>query len=82
MDPAAAAKAGAFAAGRTGDQDRLRSAWFVGSTKELSTAVTMFRTKPTEPQLLPMSDVGGEDSRRGNVFPARIWGDYTGAARS
>ncbi|WP_248288710.1 transglycosylase domain-containing protein [Streptomyces albireticuli] len=73
---------GPFAAGRTGDQDRLRSAWFVGYTKELSTAVTMFRTKPGEPQLLPMAEVGGEDSRRGNVFPARVWADYTRAARS
>ncbi|MBT2384374.1 penicillin-binding protein [Streptomyces sp. ISL-11] len=65
------------AAGYTGDQDRLRSAWFVGSTERVSTAVTMFRTKPGEPQLLPVSDVGG-DSSRGNVLPARIWADYMG----
>ncbi|AZQ70053.1 penicillin-binding protein [Streptomyces luteoverticillatus] len=79
VDERTARAVGPFAAGRTGDQDRLRSAWFVGSTEELSTAVTMFRTKPDEPQLLPMSDVGGADSRRGSVFPARIWTDYMGA---
>ncbi|MEU6767094.1 transglycosylase domain-containing protein [Streptomyces sp. NPDC046853] len=63
-------------AGRTGDQDRLRSAWFTATTKELSTAVTMFRTSPDEPQLLPMSGVGGAKSQHGNVFPVRIWRDY------
>ncbi|MEV8317374.1 transglycosylase domain-containing protein [Streptomyces sp. NPDC059900] len=63
-------------AGRTGDQDRLRSAWFTATTEELSTAVTMFRTSPDEPQLLPMSGVGGAKSRHGNVFPVRIWQDY------
>ncbi|MGW5738762.1 MULTISPECIES: transglycosylase domain-containing protein [Streptomyces] len=63
-------------AGRTGDQDRLRSAWFTATTEDLSTAVTMFRTSPDEPQLLPMSGVGGADSRHGNVFPVQIWRDY------
>lgn len=63
-------------AGRTGDQDRLRSAWFTATTEDLSTAVTMFRTGPGEPQLLPMSGVGGASSRHGNVFPVQIWRDY------
>ncbi|MFF1711116.1 transglycosylase domain-containing protein [Streptomyces sp. NPDC058268] len=63
-------------AGRTGDQDRLRSAWFTATTEELSTAVTMFRTSPDKPQLLPMSGVGGAGSQHGNVFPVQIWRDY------
>ncbi|MGW0533436.1 transglycosylase domain-containing protein [Streptomyces sp. NPDC003032] len=66
------------AAGRTGDQDRLRTAWFTGFTKDLSTAVTLFRVRPGEPGLLPMSGVGGEKSRRGTVLPPRIWGEYAG----
>ncbi|MEU6121432.1 transglycosylase domain-containing protein [Streptomyces sp. NPDC047123] len=66
------------AAGRTGDQDRLRSAWFAGFTKDLSTAVTLFRVRPGEPRLLPMSGVGGPASRRGNELPPRIWHQYTG----
>ncbi|MGW1076452.1 transglycosylase domain-containing protein [Streptomyces sp. NPDC002537] len=66
-------------AGRTGDQDRLKSAWYVGCTKELSTAVTMFRMKPEDGRLLPMSDVGGDTEQRGNGFPETIWADYTNA---
>ena len=38
--------------------------------------MTMFRTSPDEPQLLPMSGVGGTGSQHGNVFPVRIWQDY------
>ncbi|QEU93722.1 transglycosylase domain-containing protein [Streptomyces kanamyceticus] len=64
------------AAGRTGDQDRLRSAWFAGFTEDMSTAVTMFRVRAGEPQLLPMSGVGGAKSGRGNAFPPRIWSAY------
>ncbi|MFI2617944.1 transglycosylase domain-containing protein [Streptomyces sp. NPDC018584] len=63
-------------AGRTGDQDRLRTAWVTGFTKDLSTAVTVFRVRPGEPRLLPMSGVAGKDSRRGNVLPPRIWTAY------
>ncbi len=66
------------AAGRTGDQDRLKSAWFTGFTKDLSTAVTLFRLRPDEPQLLPMSGVAGKKSERGNVLPPRIWKEYVG----
>ncbi|WP_399926306.1 transglycosylase domain-containing protein [Streptomyces kanamyceticus] len=65
-------------AGRTGDQDRLRTAWVAGFTEDLSTAVTVFRVKPGEPRLLPMSGVAGKDSRRGNVLPPRIWAAYAG----
>ena len=72
--------AGEVLAGRTGDSDRMRSAWFVGTSKELSTAVTMFRTKPGAPQLLGMEGVGGAASLHGSVFPPEIWADYTRAA--
>ncbi|MEU7582286.1 transglycosylase domain-containing protein [Streptomyces sp. NPDC041068] len=64
------------AVGRTGDQDRLKSAWFTAFTKDMSTAVTMFRVAPDKPQLLPMSGVGGKKSQRGNVLPPRIWQEY------
>ncbi|MEU6993130.1 transglycosylase domain-containing protein [Streptomyces sp. NPDC046465] len=69
-------------AGRTGDQDRLKSAWFTGFTKDLSTAVTLFRLDPDNPQLLPMSGVGGRKSQRGNVLPPRIWQEYAAGSRS
>ncbi|MFJ2557574.1 MULTISPECIES: transglycosylase domain-containing protein [unclassified Streptomyces] len=63
-------------AGATNAGDYMRSAWFIGSTEKLSTAVAMFRTKPDAPQLLGMQGVGGPDSERGNVFPVRIWETY------
>ncbi|RLU99142.1 penicillin-binding protein [Streptomyces griseocarneus] len=81
LDENAARAVGApVAAGRTGDQDRLKSAWFVGWAKDTSTAVTMFRMKPEDGRLLPMSDVGGDTEQRGNAFPAKIWADYMGTA--
>ncbi|MGW1103420.1 transglycosylase domain-containing protein [Streptomyces sp. NPDC002540] len=68
--------AGDLSAGATGEDDRMKSAWFIGHTKGLTTAVTMFRSKPGTPQLLGMQGVGGPDSGRGNVFPLRIWSAY------
>ncbi|MFI1014822.1 transglycosylase domain-containing protein [Streptomyces sp. NPDC020965] len=67
-------------AGVTGPNDRMKSAWFIGATKELSTSVTMFRTKPDVPNLLPMQGVGGPDSERGSAFPPLIWAAYHQAA--
>ncbi|WP_282797841.1 transglycosylase domain-containing protein [Streptomyces sp. CC224B] len=61
------------AAGRTTDQDRLRSAWFAGYTREVSTAVTLFRTRAGDPLLQPLSGVGGAGSRRGNALAERVW---------
>ncbi|MCL7382065.1 transglycosylase domain-containing protein [Streptomyces sp. 35G-GA-8] len=63
-------------AARTGPNDRMKSAWFIGTTKELSTSVTMFRTKPDVPHLLPMRGVGGPASERGSAFPPLIWEEY------
>ncbi|MER7999284.1 penicillin-binding transpeptidase domain-containing protein [Streptomyces sp. NPDC095613] len=61
---------------KTGRNDRLRSAWYIGATPGLSTAVTMFRTDPEKGHLLGMNGVGGEDSERGSVFPPLIWHAY------
>ncbi|MFI5983686.1 transglycosylase domain-containing protein [Streptomyces sp. NPDC051555] len=66
-------------AGRTGPNDRMNSAWFIGVTPDLSTSVAMFRTKPDVPQLLPMQGVGGPDSERGSAFPPLIWKAYNEA---
>ncbi|MEW1693744.1 transglycosylase domain-containing protein [Streptomyces sp. NPDC091265] len=65
--------------GGTDGDDRMRSAWFIGHAKGLTTAVTMFRNKPGTPQLLGMQGVGGDDADRGNVFPLRIWTSYATA---
>ncbi|MGP3926855.1 hypothetical protein [Streptomyces sp. 8N616] len=73
---------GKVAAGGTGPGDRMKSAWFIGHANEMTTAVTMFRTEPGNPQLLPMQGVGGPKSERGTVFPPRIWSAYAKATLS
>ncbi|MEU8700565.1 transglycosylase domain-containing protein [Streptomyces sp. NPDC048680] len=65
-----------LSAGATGEDDRMKSAWYIGHTQGLTTAVTVFRNKPGTPQLLGMQGVGGERSERGNVLPLRIWASY------
>ncbi|MFI6642667.1 transglycosylase domain-containing protein [Streptomyces sp. NPDC050504] len=76
-----ARRTGDVSAGSTDAGDRMKSAWYVGHTEDLTTAVTVFRNKPGTPQLLGMHDVGGRKKDRGNVLPLRIWSEYvTGRA--
>lgn len=63
-------------AGATSKDDRMKSAWYVGHARDLTTAVTVFRNKPGTPQLLGMQGVGGNASDRGNTFPLRVWSAY------
>ncbi|MEV5607063.1 transglycosylase domain-containing protein [Streptomyces sp. NPDC052225] len=69
-------------AGKTGTTDKNKSAWFVGYTPELSTAVTLFRTDPRSngKELLSMNGTGGVESIHGGDIPAQIWKDYMAAA--
>ncbi|MFI5616027.1 transglycosylase domain-containing protein [Streptomyces sp. NPDC051567] len=75
-------KLGRPAAGKTGTTDKNKSAWFVGYTPELSTAVTLFRTDPNsaDKKLISMNGVGGTDSIHGGDIPAVIWTEYMRAA--
>ncbi|MGV9250702.1 transglycosylase domain-containing protein [Streptomyces sp. NPDC003697] len=68
------------AAGKTGTTDKNKSAWFVGYTRELSTAVTLFRTDPAKAELLSMNGTGGVPSIHGGDIPAQIWKDYMAEA--
>ncbi|MFI2783939.1 transglycosylase domain-containing protein [Streptomyces sp. ALB3] len=67
-------------AGKTGTTDGNKSAWFVGYTPQLSTAVSMFRMDDDEKvknrEFLEMYGTGGEKSIHGASFPAQIWHDY------
>ncbi|MEV6259352.1 transglycosylase domain-containing protein [Streptomyces sp. NPDC051784] len=67
-------------AGKTGTTDGNKSAWFVGYTRQLSTAVSMFRMDDNEKnknrEFLEMYGTGGEKSIHGASFPAQIWHDY------
>ncbi|MFS0695932.1 transglycosylase domain-containing protein [Streptomyces nitrosporeus] len=77
---------GRDAAGKTGTTDGNRSAWFVGYTPQISTAVSMFRLdddeKNKDRDFLEMFGTGGEEKIHGASFPAQIWHDYmTGAMK-
>ncbi|MHC3470299.1 transglycosylase domain-containing protein [Streptomyces sp. 7R007] len=67
-------------AGKTGTTDGNKSAWFVGYTPQLSTAITMFRLDDNENnkkrEFLEMYGTGGQEKIHGASFPAEIWHDY------
>lgn len=66
--------------GKTGTTDKNKSAWFVGYTRELSTAVTLFRSDPKTSKLESMNGTGGVPSVHGGDIPAQVWKDYMAVA--
>ncbi|UNO40151.1 transglycosylase domain-containing protein [Streptomyces sp. MST-110588] len=74
------------AAGKTGTSDDNKSAWFVGYTPRLVTAVGMFgEAAKTEGKIKQGSQVtlkgtGGNGRVNGGSYPARVWAEYTGNA--
>jgi membrane peptidoglycan carboxypeptidase len=61
-------------AGKTGTSESFKSAWFVGFTPQMVTAVGMFQPSEdgkSEEQLTPF---GGVSSMTGGAWPATIWG--------
>ncbi|GKQ38670.1 transglycosylase domain-containing protein [Streptomyces sp. A012304] len=71
-------------AGKTGTTDGNKSAWFVGYTPQLSTAISMFRLDDDETNknrsFLEMFGTGGQKKIHGASFPAQIWHDYMAEA--
>ncbi|MEU6365099.1 transglycosylase domain-containing protein [Streptomyces sp. NPDC046931] len=67
-------------AGKTGTTDGNKSAWFVGYTPQLATAIDMFRMDDNENnksrEFLKMYGTGGQKKIHGASFPAEIWHDY------
>ncbi|MER6915277.1 transglycosylase domain-containing protein [Streptomyces sp. NPDC000594] len=67
-------------AGKTGTTDGNRSAWFVGYTPQLSTAIDMYRLddneKAKERGFLKMFGTGGREKIHGSSFPSEIWQLY------
>ncbi|MGW7416881.1 transglycosylase domain-containing protein [Streptomyces sp. NPDC054863] len=67
-------------AGKTGTTDGNKSAWFVGYTPELSTAIDMYRlddnAENKQRAFLEMFNTGGEKKIHGASFPSQIWHDY------
>ncbi|WP_245687509.1 transglycosylase domain-containing protein [Streptacidiphilus griseoplanus] len=78
-----AAKAlGRPSAGKTGTTDDNKSAWFVGYTPQLSTAIAMWREKPGKSGLESMNGLGTgnpADSVHGGSYPTEIWTKYMSA---
>lgn len=69
---ATARELGRPAAGKTGTTDMNKSAWFVGFTPQLSTAV--FMTKENKDGIpVSLSGTGGREMVTGGSFPAAIW---------
>ena len=62
-------------AGKTGTSESFRSAWFVGFTPQLVTAVGMFQPTADGTGEESLTPFGGEDSITGGTFPTQIWGD-------
>ncbi|MBP2584454.1 membrane peptidoglycan carboxypeptidase [Streptomyces sp. PvR006] len=69
--------AGAYeAAGKTGTSENNRSAWFVGYTPELVTAVGLFG-EDVKGKQVTLTNTINEGRANGGRTPAQIWGDYT-----
>ncbi|MFF8843495.1 transglycosylase domain-containing protein [Streptomyces sp. NPDC015127] len=72
-------------AGKTGTTDDNKSAWFVGYTPQLSTAIDMYRLDDDEKsgkkrEFLPMYGTGDRDTIHGSSFPSEIWQTYMSQA--
>ncbi|MFF9866189.1 transglycosylase domain-containing protein [Streptomyces sp. NPDC013953] len=68
------------AAGKTGTSENNRSAWFVGYTPELVTAVGLFGEKPDGTGQTTLTDTINPGRANGGGVPARIWREYTTGA--
>ncbi|WP_282696978.1 transglycosylase domain-containing protein [Streptomyces sp. CC208A] len=67
------------AAGKTGTSENNRSAWFVGYTPELVTAVALFGedTSGKIAQQVTLTNAINPGRANGGRVPAKIWGAYT-----
>ncbi|MFD5424628.1 transglycosylase domain-containing protein, partial [Streptomyces sp. NPDC127084] len=65
------------AAGKTGTSENNKSAWFVGYTPELVTAVGLFGEKPDGTGQVTLTDTINEGRANGGGVPAQIWQKYT-----
>ncbi|MCZ7431418.1 transglycosylase domain-containing protein [Streptomyces sp. WMMC1477] len=76
----AAQSAGRPAAGKTGTAEKDRAAWFAGYTPNLATVVAIMGQDPETGAQKALHGAAGLAKISGSGFPARIWGQYTGAA--
>ncbi|MDO5662294.1 MAG: transglycosylase domain-containing protein, partial [Brachybacterium sp.] len=62
-------------AGKTGTSEGFRSAWFVGFTPQLVTAVGMFQPSEDGGTEEPLTPFGGVQQITGGTYPTQIWTD-------
>ncbi|MFE0651566.1 transglycosylase domain-containing protein [Streptomyces sp. NPDC059534] len=71
-------------AGKTGTTDANMSAWFVGYTAQLATAIDMYRYDDDDTKkdrkFEDMYGTGAQPKIHGSSFPSRIWKDYMSEA--
>ncbi|MEV8586876.1 transglycosylase domain-containing protein [Streptomyces sp. NPDC051180] len=71
-------------AGKTGTTDANMSAWFVGYTAQLATAIDMYRYDDDDTKkdrkFEDMYGTGAQPKIHGSSFPSRIWQDYMSQA--
>ncbi|MEZ5117452.1 MAG: transglycosylase domain-containing protein [Candidatus Nanopelagicales bacterium] len=75
----AAQALGRPSAGKTGTTDENKSAWYVGYTPQLATAVMMVKSD-AEGNPVTLSGTGGLASVTGGSFPAQMWTSFMSAA--
>lgn len=69
------------AAGKTGTQDENTNAWFVGFTKQLTTAVWVGDPKAYTPMVnIPEFVADGVSKVTGNTYPVKIWRAFMDSA--
>ncbi|MFE1773416.1 transglycosylase domain-containing protein [Streptomyces sp. NPDC059008] len=64
------------AVGKTGTSDDNKSAWFVGYTPKLVTAVGMFGESPKGGAQVTLKGTGGGGRVNGGGYPAQVWAAY------
>ena len=70
-------------AGKTGTQDENTNAWFVGFTKQLTTAVWVGDPKGYTPMVnIPEFSADGVSKVTGNTYPVKIWKAFMDAAHA
>ncbi|HEY0186993.1 MAG TPA: transglycosylase domain-containing protein [Cellulomonas sp.] len=66
-------------AGKTGTSSDNKSAWFIGYTPQIVTAVALSQVGDNGSDQVSITPWGGVDEVTGATWPAALWADYMGA---